>query len=161
MTEFAKNSINQGDPPPGSGAVRLDDLLGLSSSQSADNPLPGSGAMRLDDLLNPPSPPSPPLRQAFETRVDVIMRMRGLPRLEAEPSAYEAVLIEFLNATHPDTPSDRCAHCVKLEESGAPLLPIGLGVRHTWLHNDCWEQWRARRRDRAEDELARLGVVKP
>jgi hypothetical protein len=161
MTEVAKNGINRGDHFAGSGAMRLDDLLSPSSSPRADNPPPGSGAVCLDDLLNPPPPPLPPLRRTFETCVAVIMRMRNLPRLEAERGAYEAVLIEFLNATHPDTPSNHCAHCGRPETPGAVLQSIGWGVRHAWLHNDCWEQWRAGRRARAEDELARLGVVRP
>jgi hypothetical protein len=48
---------------------------------------------------------------AFEARVDTVMRVRSLPRLEAERAAYEIVLVEFLNRTYPDTPSDGCAWC--------------------------------------------------
>jgi hypothetical protein len=94
----------------------------------------------MTESARPASPPLPPLRQAFENRVDAIMRVRGLPRPEAERLAYEAALIEWLNATHPDTLSDRCAHCGELEEPGATLLPIGVGSRHPWLHRDCWER---------------------
>lgn len=41
----------------------------------------------------------------------ITMRVHGLSRSEAERFAFEAVLIDWLNATHPDKPSDRCAHC--------------------------------------------------
>ena len=61
------------------------------------------------ESARPASSPPPPLRQAFENRVDAIMRVRGLTRPEAERLAFEAVLIDWLNATHPNTPSDRCA----------------------------------------------------
>jgi hypothetical protein len=100
-------------------------------------------------------------RRIFERHVARVMRIRGLPRIEAERAAYEVVLVEFLNIAHPDTPSNRCAHCGRPETPGATLQPIGWGARHTWLHNDCWEQWRTGRRVKAEDELARLGIVKP
>jgi hypothetical protein len=139
---------------PGSGAVRLADF---PPAQRADDPPPGSGAVRLDDLLNPPPPP---LRQAFENRVELIMRVRGLPRPEAERLAFEAVLIDWLNATHPNTPSDRCAWCGKPEAPGAALLPIGWGAHHAWLHNDdCWALWRERRRAEAIVELAAMGIT--
>jgi hypothetical protein len=69
--------------------------------------------------------------QIFEDHVANIMHARGLSRSEAEHFAYEAVLIDWLNATHPDTLSDRCAHCGKRERPDAILLPIGVGIRHT------------------------------
>jgi hypothetical protein len=68
------------------------------------------------------SSPPPPLRQAFENRVDAIMRVRDLPRPEAERLAFEAAVIDWLNATHPDTLFDRCAHCGKRETPNAILL---------------------------------------
>jgi hypothetical protein len=154
MTEFPQSRTNR--------ATRLDDLLGLSPSpQRVDNPLPGSGAVRLDDLLNPPPPPLPPLRQAFETAVARIMQLRGLPPPEAERAAFDIVLVDFLNATHPDTDPNRCAHCGRPETPDATLLPFGWGERHAWLHPGCLNPWRAQRRSKAEDDLARLGVVRP
>ena len=47
----------------------------------------------------------------FEERVSHVMRLRNLPRVEAERVAYEMVLVEFLNRNCADTPSDRCAWC--------------------------------------------------
>ena len=72
--------------------------------------------------------------QIFEGHVANIMHVRGLSRSEAERFAYEAALIDWLNATHPDTLSDRCAHCGKREKPDAILLPIGVGVRGA-----CWQ----------------------
>jgi hypothetical protein len=66
-----------------------------------------------------------------------------------------------LNWTHPNTDPTRCALSGKAETPDATLLPIGVGERHAWLHPDCWEAWRAQRRVKAEDDLARLGVVRP
>ena len=128
----------------------------LENRNYSESPPPGSGAVRLDDFLNPPPSPA---RQAFEAVVARVMRIRGLPRTEAERAAFEIILIERLNATHPDTDPNRCAHCGKPETPGALLKPIGWGARHTWLHDDCWAAWRAERRIAAIAALAEAGVV--
>jgi hypothetical protein len=93
-------------------------------------------------------------------QVATIMRVGSLSRSEAERFAYENTIIDCLNATHPDTPSDRCAHCGKCETPDATLLPIGVGVRHTWLHLGCWAPWCEQRRAKAEENLAHLGIAK-
>jgi hypothetical protein len=71
------------------------------------------------------------------------MQIRGLPRREAERTAFDFILIEFPNRAQPDADPNRCASCGKSERPDATLLPFGVGVRHTWLHSDCWEAWRA------------------
>jgi hypothetical protein len=147
MTDFSQSRTN--------GGTRLNGLLDVSPpSQRVDNPLPGSGAVRLDDLLNAP----PPLRQAFEAAIARVMQIRGLPRREAEQAAFDIVLIDLLNASHPNSDSDRCAWCGTPETPGAALLPIGVGERHAWLHSDCQSPWRALRRSMAIAELAEAGV---
>jgi hypothetical protein len=158
MTEFAKLRITSAtdDAPPGSGAVRLADL-DPPPSQRAGDPPPGSGAVRLDDFLNPPPPALPLLRQAFEAEVARVMQIHGLSRPAAERAAFENAVVDHMNATHPGTLSDRCAHCSKFETPGRVLLPIGTGP-HAWLHNDCWEAWRADRRAKAIAALAEAGV---
>jgi hypothetical protein len=99
------------------------------------------------------------MRLIFEDHVAVIMRVRGLSRLEAERAAFENTIVDRLNAAFPDTPPDRCGHCSRSETPGRVLLPIGFGVRHAWLHDRCWSEWRERRRGEAIDQLARLGIV--
>jgi hypothetical protein len=100
-------------------------------------------------------------RQIFERHVATIMRARNVSRLEAERAAYEIVLIEQLNAIHPDTDPNRCAHCGKPETPAATLLPIGWGARHAWLHDGCWEPWREKRRAEAIAQLAAMGIIPP
>jgi hypothetical protein len=83
------------------------------------------------------------------------MRVRGLSRSKAERFAFEIILIDHLNATHrSSTDPNYCAHCGAREQPGATLLPIGLGIRHTWLHRNCWVAWRIQRR-------ARLKTISP
>ena len=96
----------------------------------------------------------------FEERVAHVMRLRNLPQVEAERAAYEIVLVEFLNASHPDTDPNRCGQCGKSETPGEILLPIGVG-RHAWLHDRCWQAWRDRRRTEAIAMLAEAGITKP
>jgi hypothetical protein len=98
-------------------------------------------------------------RRIFEDHVATVMRVRRLPRPEAERAAYDIVVVEFLNATHPDTDPNRCAWCGRAETPGGVLLPFGVGP-HAWMHSDCWESWRAQRRAKAEEDLARLGIVR-
>jgi hypothetical protein len=95
------------------------------------------------------------LRQAFDDNVGIVMRVRGLPRPEAEQAAFENTLVDHHNATLPDTPSDRRAHCGRRSET---LLPIGIGERHTWLRAACWKQWRADRRAKAIAGLTEAGI---
>jgi hypothetical protein len=97
-------------------------------------------------------------RRKFEDRTIVVQRVRNLPKAEAERAAFDIVLVEFLNTTHPDTDPSRCAQCGRAETPDATLLPIGVGARHAWLHNHCWEAWRADRRAVAIAALAEAGV---
>ena len=133
----------------------------LKNGIYGESPSPGSGAVRLDDFLNPPPPSPSPERQTFEAAAARVMRIRGLSRPKAERAAFDSLLVERLNATHPDTLSDRCAHCGRLETSGAALKPIGWGARHAWLQDDCWAAWREARRRVAIAELAAMGIVRP
>jgi hypothetical protein len=96
----------------------------------------------------------------FEEKTDLAERVRGLPRPEAERAAFDIILVEFLNRTHPATDPNRCASCGKSATPDTILLPIGVGARHAWLHSGCWEPWRAQRRAKAEEDLALLGIVR-
>jgi hypothetical protein len=97
----------------------------------------------------------------FEEKTDLAERVRGLPRLDAERAVFDIILVEFLNRTHPDTDPNRCAHCGKCELPDATLLPIGVGVRHAWLHPGCWAAWREGRRQAAIVTLAGMEITEP
>ena len=97
----------------------------------------------------------------FEEKIELVERVRGLPRLEAQRVAFRVVLVEFLNRTYPNTPSDRCACCGRPETPGGVLLPIGLGARHAWLHQSCRDPWAEARRKAAVETLAGIGILEP
>jgi hypothetical protein len=99
-------------------------------------------------------------RRKFEDRTIVVQRVRNLPQAEAERAAFQMVLVEFLNDSHPDTDPSRCAWCGKPETPDATLLPIGVGP-HSWLHNCCWAEWREGRRAEAIAMLAGMGITEP
>jgi len=80
---------------------------------------------------------------------------------EAGRAAFDIVLIERLNTTHPDNrPEPGCAWCGKSETPDGTLLPIGVGTRHVWLHPDCWAPWREGRRKAAIETLAGMGDLR-
>ena len=57
---------------------------------------------------------------------------------DASRIAFENLVTERLNATHPDTDPNRCAHCGKPETSAAILLPIGWGAPNGALPSTVW-----------------------
>jgi hypothetical protein len=111
------------------------------------------------DGLGAETPEAASWRCFFEEKRDLVERVRGLSRPEAERVAFQIVLVEFLNRTYPDTPSDRCAWCDRPETRDSILLPIGVGARHAWLHSGCWTLWRERRRAEAIARLAEAGIA--
>ena len=100
-------------------------------------------------------------RRRKAEKADSITRLRGLPRPEAEHEAFEHVVVEYLNETHPNSDPTRCAHCRGPETQASPLLPIGWGDRHAWLHQRCWVPWRERRWTEAIAALAAMGITEP
>ena len=100
-------------------------------------------------------------RRVLAEKVETITQLRGLSRHDAEREAFQHVLIEFLNATHPDTDPTRCGHCGDPETPDATLLPFGVGERHAWLHQRCWVPWRERRWTEAIAALVAMGITEP
>jgi hypothetical protein len=84
-------------------------------------------------------------RRILVEKVETIIQLRALPRLEAEREGFEHLMVEYLDSTHPNTDPTRCGHCGDPEPSAATLLPVGWGERHAWLHQRCWVPWRERR----------------
>ena len=113
------------------------------------------------DGLSAETPEAASWRCFFEEKTDLVERVRGLPRPEAERAAFDIVLVEFLNRTHPDTDPNRCAWCGKRETPDAILLPMGVGARHAWLHSGCCAPWREGQRNAAAEALAAMGIAEP
>jgi hypothetical protein len=129
---------------------------------------PRPGGMSFEEIFSPgkqtkPAPVSPMAAKwikAFEDNVTAVLRVRNAPRVEAERVALANTVTAFLDANRPDTDPARCAHC-GLSERPNDLRPMGGGVRHSWVHSDCWEAWSKHRRARAIEALAAMGIVSP
>jgi hypothetical protein len=97
-------------------------------------------------------------RRILAEKLETIMTIRGLTLHDAEREAFEHVVIEHLNDTHPNTDPRVCANCRGPDLPLTPTLPFGVGERHAWLHQRCWVPWRERRRTEAIAALAAIGI---
>jgi hypothetical protein len=98
-------------------------------------------------------------RAYFDKRSGVFASHNGQSRAEAEASAFECCVIDWLNQ-HP-TPSTpgHCAWCGKAESPGAVVLPFGTEPgTHAWLHADCWPVWYQARRAEAIAALRAMDI---
>jgi hypothetical protein len=109
----------------------------------------------------PVSPEARKWSRTFAHHLATVMTVRGLPRDAAEKVAFENTVTEFLNSTHPDTDSTRCACCGRAETRDSILLPMGVGARHAWLHSGCPDPWAQSRREAAIETLAATGILMP
>jgi hypothetical protein len=97
-------------------------------------------------------------RRLLSEKIETIVKMRGLPRPDAGAEAFQHIVTEYLNQTHPNTDPCVCVHCRGPDLPLTPILPFGVGDSHTWLHSDCWVPWRKRRQAEAIAALAEAGV---
>jgi hypothetical protein len=89
------------------------------------------------------------------------MQLRSMTRHDAERKAFRHLMVEYLNATHPNTDPNRCAHCGRFETPDQTLLPIGAGERHAWLHQCCRDRWAEAHRKAAVETLRNIGITEP
>jgi hypothetical protein len=84
-----------------------------------------------------------------------------LPRSDAEHEAFQHLVVEYSNATHPNTDPHVCAHCRGPDLPLTPVVPIGVDPNHAWLHRGCIEPWRKKRRAAVVEALAAMGIIGP
>jgi hypothetical protein len=114
----------------------------------------------IDALLEAETEPDRWRRRLAE-KTETLMRMRALSFHEAEREAFQHLVVEHLNATHPNTDHRICAYCRGPDLPLTPTLPIGVDPNHTWLHCRCVEPWRQNRRAAALEAMAAMGVAEP
>jgi hypothetical protein len=84
----------------------------------------------------------------------------GLPRGEAERLAYEDTVTQWL-CLHPapaSDPRDGCSHCGADERPSDGLVAVLAAGGHRWVHDTCWRDWQAQRRNQASMALQQLGL---
>ena len=138
----------------------------LENTHSELNQRPGG--MSFEEIFGPgkqakPAPVSPTAAKwikAFADATAAVLRVRNIPRVEAEKVAFLNTVAAFLDDNRPNTDPTSCAHCGSSERPNE-LRPMGGGIRHSWVHSDCWEAWSGHRRARAIEALAAMGIVSP
>jgi hypothetical protein len=97
-------------------------------------------------------------RLYFGERAAVAEFDGGLPRNEAEAQAFECCIVEWLDRNPAPSAPGHCAWCGG-SESHAPAVPFGTEPRtNTWLHRQCWAEWKKMRRSQATEALIRMGI---
>jgi hypothetical protein len=100
-------------------------------------------------------------RRLLSEKIETIVKVRGLQRPDAEAEAFQHIVTEYLNETHPTTDPRVCAHCRGPDLPLTPILPFGVGDRHAWLHQRCRDRWAEARRTAAVERLAAMGIAEP
>jgi hypothetical protein len=138
----------------------------MGSDKTTEGPAesPGDGMDRLTELFwhAEKTPYSGEWRVRFETAILNLMRIRNLPRPEAEKAAYQKILVDFLNDTMPaGCDPNSCLWCHRPEALSRVLIPLGIGLRTAWFHRECSDQWREARRADAVKTLAKMDIAEP
>ena len=95
-------------------------------------------------------------RLFFEERAAIAEIKGGLPRAKAEAQAFECCVVTWLDRNPAPSAPGRCAWCGR-SESHAPVVPFGTEPG-TWLHRECWSEWRKMRPFQAKEALTRMGI---
>jgi hypothetical protein len=101
-------------------------------------------------------------RRTYAEHLDARL-LQGCDPAEAQAAAFRDIVgvwfdRDFAEAARFASPA-WCAHCRAPKDVDNVLLPIGWGQRHVFVHDHCWEVWRAARRDKAMKTLAAYGIT--
>ena len=96
---------------------------------------------------------------SFDEHAGIAEYDGGQNRQEADSTAIESCITEWLNRHPEPSDSDKCAWCKQADTAGHAIVPFStVGLGHTWLHPECWEEWHQHRRELARQALERLGI---
>jgi hypothetical protein len=142
MTDVLKTTDSDLSPRPG--GMSFDEFFGLAQPVAP----------------RPVGPTAVKWIRAFADNTAIVMRIRDIPRVEAERVAFANTVTQYLDANWLNTDPTSCAHCGSSERPN-DLRPMGGGIPHSWVHSDCWSDWTKSRRADAVRALAEMGVVQP
>ena len=101
-------------------------------------------------------------RVFFDERAGIAEFKGGETQANAEAIAYGCCVVRWLNRLQEQSDPGRCAWCGKPDRNGHAVVPFGTESHgHTWLHPECWDDWRQDRRQRAQEALATVGLEAP
>lgn len=99
-------------------------------------------------------------RAFYEERAAIAEHDGGQSRAEAEETAYECCVIEWMNRNPAPSEPGSCAWCG--EDEGPDSIIVAFGTEdagHAWLHSHCWADWHEHRREEAVHALAAMGTI--
>lgn len=95
----------------------------------------------------------------FDERAGIAEFDGGQSCRQAEATAFECCVVEFMNRNRGPSDPAFCAWCGKQGDAGHVIVPFGIqGSHHTWLHPECWIDWHQARRAQAKKALEALGI---
>ncbi len=98
----------------------------------------------------------------FDERAGIAEFDGGQTREQAEATAFECCVVEWLDRHPCRSDPGRCAACGKPDRDGHTVVPFGTeSYDHAWLHPECWEEWHRERQERARRALAAMGFLIP
>ena len=98
----------------------------------------------------------------FDERAGIAEFDGGQTREQAEASALESCVVEWLNRHPWRSDPGRCTACGKPDRTGHTVVPFGTESHgHAWLHPECWKKWHRERQERARRALAAKGLRVP
>lgn len=102
-------------------------------------------------------------RELFEERAAIAEFDGGLPREQAAAQAFFCCVSQWLRGNPVRSPVGRCAYCTTSRPLLLPYLtdcsPGDPG--HSWLHQECSQQWHEERRQKAIVALVGMGIASP
>ena len=99
-------------------------------------------------------------RTFYEERAAIAENDGGQSRAEAEETAYECCVIEWMNRNPAPSEPGNCAWCGEDEGPESTIVAFGTeDAGHAWLHSHCWSDWYEHRREEAIHVLAAMGTT--
>jgi hypothetical protein len=99
-------------------------------------------------------------RARFDECAGIAEHCGRVSRTEAETTAFETCVFEWLNRNPAPSLPGGCAWCAKRETASAMVLPFGTEPgTHVWLHSECWSDWYRWRQDGAATALRTMGIT--
>ena len=96
-------------------------------------------------------------RAFYDERIAIAEHDGGQSRAEAEETAYECCVIEWLNRNPAPSEPGSCAWCSEDEGPDSTIVAFGTeDAGHAWLHSHCWSDWYDHRREEAIHVLAAM-----
>ncbi len=95
----------------------------------------------------------------YDERAGIAEYEAGISRQEAESSAFESCVVEWINRNPEPSDTGTCLHCGQAERSGARIIPFSTkDDARAWLHSECWRAWHNSRRRAAIRALSSAGL---